>query len=478
MKRLLRLSYLIFAIALSFQVEALAHEYRGFSHSPDLDIDAEHVDVGDADSIKKMGIHLAKHLELIQNSVLSQPDQAKELVILGQRSRELGIFNNGEVYFILVNPEGYIVNHGLYPDLHFKKYFPSFELKDRNGVTTGTMQALLESKDPTCVDYHYDGQDRTVCAMGTEVFSAGGAVVNIMGFHHAKDDYSLIEKDNPNCNDPLYSLPVTAKQVNEEQNLESKEERLVEYVKALADRFKKRSGGIALQLFREDSALSFLAAGFVPDSTPEQVQSAERKLEERSIQIALRTTDCLGRGDYTEGSIYPFMFAPGNGTAVINGLDFHRYGLSTSLTDPDPIQCDGGNILDLVVNAVTNGTGDLAQLEEGNNGFVTYHWKDPARTDDANENYLEKLEVPGFSIKKSYVEVVNVTPPELAALGVPPLWRVVGSGIYLDDAEYCEGNKGGCTIAKTTGTPQSALLNLFVIASVFLPAVFLRFGKY
>ena len=104
-----------------------------------------------------MGIHLAKHLELIQDSVLSQPDQAKELVILGQRTRELGILNNGEVCFILVNPEGYIVNHGLYPDLHFKKYFPSFELKDRNGVTTGTMQALLESKDPMCVDYHYDG---------------------------------------------------------------------------------------------------------------------------------------------------------------------------------------------------------------------------------------------------------------------------------------------------------------------------------
>ena len=74
--------------------------------------------------------------------------------------------------------------------------------------------------------------------------------------------------------------------------------------------------------------------------------------------------------------------------------------------------------------------------------------------------------------------MIDVTPPELAALGVPPLWRVVGSGIYLDDAEYCEGNKGGCTIAKTTGTPQSALLNLFVIALVFLPAVFLRFGKH
>lgn len=476
MKRLLRFSYLLFAIALSFQVEALAHEYRGFSHGADLDINAGHVDVGDEDSIRKMALHMTKHIELIQDSNLSQPDQARELVILGQRTREPGVFNNGKVYSILVNPEGYIANHGLYPDLHFKKYFSSFELKDRGGATTGTMQALLESKDPTCVDYHYDGQDRTVCAMGTEVFSAGGAVANIMGFHHAKDDYSLIEEDNPNCNDPLYSLPVTAKQVNEEQDLESKEDLLVEYVKALADRFKKRSSGIALQLFREAPSLVLLAGGSVP-GTPEQVQSAERKLEERSIQIALRTTGCLGSGDYKEGSIYPFMFAPEDGTAVINGLDFHRYGLSTSLTDPDPIQCDGGNILEAFVNAATKGIGDLAELEEGNNGFVTYHWKDPARTDDANENYLEKLEVPGFSIKKSYIEVIDTTPPELAALGAPPLWRVVGSGIYLDNAEYCGENEGGCTIAETTGTPQSALLNLFVIASVFLPAVFLRFRR-
>ena len=469
--------YLFFSVAVgfSFQIETSAHEYRGYSHSPDLDINAEDIGVGDADSIEKMALHVAEHIALIQKDPSpSRPEQAKELVILAQRTREQGVFNNGEVYFILVNPEGYIVNHGLHPDLHFKRYLPSFEFRDRDGMTTGTMQTLLDSENPTCVDYHYDGQDRTVCAMGVEVFSAGGRTINVMGLHHAKDDYNLIERDNPNCNDPLFSLPVTAKQVDDEQNLQEKEELLVRYVKAVAEKFKERQGKIALQLFGEDPQLVLLATGGVPGSTPEQIQSAEEELEEVSVQIALRTTGCIGKGDYSEGSIYPFMLEPDEGLAVLNGLDFHLYGVSVSLTDPDPIQCDGANILEAFRNTVTNGSGDLADLAVGNNGFVTYHWDHPETLEDNNEDYLEKDEVPGFSIKKSYIEVVDATPPEFAALGAPPSWRIVGSGIYLDDAEYCKEDDEGCAIAPTANTPQSALLNLFLIVSVLFSAVFLR----
>ena len=310
--------------------------------------------------------------------------------------------------------------------------------------------------------------------MGVEVFSAGGRTINVMGLHHAKDDYNLIERDNPNCNDPLFSLPVTAKQVDDEQNLQEKEELLVQYVKAVAEKFKERQGKIALQLFGEDPQLVLLATGSVPGSTPEQIQSAEEELEEVSVQIALRTTGCIGKGDYSEGSIYPFMLEPDEGLAVLNGLDFHLYGVSVSLTDPDPIQCDGANILEAFRNAVTNGSGDLADLAVGNNGFVTYHWDHPETLEDNNEDYLEKDEVPGFSIKKSYIEVVDATPPEFAALGAPPYWRIVGSGIYLDDAEYCKEDDEGCAIAPTANTPQSALLNLFLIVSVLFSAVFLR----
>ncbi len=468
---------LFFALGVSFLfgTETSAHEYRGFSHSPDLDVNAENFVDGDEDSMekmKKMARHMAKHLALIQeDSSLSRPEQAKELVILGQRAREQGVFNNGEVYSILINPEGYIVNHGLYSDLHFSRYLSSFEFRDGSGMTTGTVQTLLDSEgeDPTCVDYHYDGQDRKVCAISVDVFSAGGRTINVTGLHHAKDDYNLVERENPNCDDPLFSLPVTAKQVNDEQDPEEKEGLLVQYVKAVAERLKARQGRIGLQLFEENPQLVSLITGLVPGSTPEQIQSAGEELGEKSVQIALSTTGCLAKGDYREGSIYPFMLDPVEGVATINGLDFHLYGLSISLTDPDPIQRDGANILEAFINATTNGSGDLADLAAGNSGFVTYHWDHPEIPDDNNEGYLERNEVPGFSIKKSYIEVVDVTSPEFAALGVPPSWRIVGSGIYLDDED-----DEGCAIAATANTPQSTLLNLFLIASVLFSAVFLR----
>ena len=474
--------YLFFSLAVgfSFQIEASAHEYRGHSHSPDLDIDAADVGVGDEDSMKKLALHFAEHLALIQeNPNLSRPEQAKELVILGQRARELGVFNNGEVYSVLVNPEGYILNHGLYPDLHFKRYFPSFEFRDGSDMRTGeAVQTLLDSEaeDPTCVNYHYDGQDRVACAVSVDVFSAGGRTINVMGFHHAKDDYNLIEKNNPNCDDPLFSLPVTAKQVDDEQDPQKKEELLVQYVKGLAEKFKERQGRITSKLLEDEDVLPLflLATGGVPGSTPEQIQSAGEELGEKSVQIALRTAGCIARGDYREGSIYPFMLDPVEGVATINGLDFHLYGLSISLTDPDPIQCDGTNILEAFLNAVTDGSGDVADLADGNNGFVTYHWDHPETLEDNNEGYLERNEVPGLSIKKGYIEVVDVTSSEFAALGVPPSLRIVGSGIYLDDAEYCKEDDEGCAIVATANTPQSALLNLVLIASVLFSAVFLR----
>ena len=471
--------YLFFSVAVgfSFQIETSAHEYRGFSHSPDLDIDSASVRVGDKDSIEKMARHLAKHIALIQeeDSNLSRPEQAKELVILAQRARETGVFSNGKVYSVLVNPEGYILNHGLYPDLHFKRYHPLFEFKDRDGMTTGTVRTLLDSgEDPTCVDYHHDGQDRTVCAVDTEIFSAGGRTINVMGLHHAKDDYDLIERDNPNCSDPLFSLPVTAKQVDDEQDPQEKEKLLVQYVKAVAEKLKARHGRIVLQLSRQYPKLSALAGGLVPSSTPEEIKSANEELREKSVQIALSTTGCLARGDYREGSIYPFMLDPVEGVATINVLEFHLYRLSVSLTDPDPIQCDGANILEAFLNAVTDGSGDVADLADGNNGFVTYHWDHPETPEDNNEGYLERDEVPGFSIKKGYIEVIDVTPPEFAASGAPPDWSIVGSGIYLDDAEYCKKDDEGCAIAANTNTPQSALLNLFLIVSVLFSAVFLR----
>ncbi len=471
-------AFFLVAVGFSFQTETFAHDFRGFSHSQDLDIDAEaeNVGVSDKDSIEKITLHLTKHIAMIHESDLSRTDKGKELVILAQRTRQPGIFNNGEVYSVLVNPEGYILNHGVHPQLHFKRYFPTYEFKDRDGSTTGTMQALLDRSEnpaPVCMNYHHDGQDRTLCAGGSYVFSAGGPVVFLVGFDHEENDDSLVRAVNPGCaaNEALYTLSVTAKQVNDEQDLQKKEDLLVQYVKAVAEKFKERTRQIALELFAEDASIFQIASGLVPGTTPEDIKAAEEEISLRSIKTQLRTTSCVISGDFRYGSIYPFSMKVNDGTVVINGLDVHLFGLSVSLTDPDPVQPDGGNILGAFRNAVTDGTGNLESLAEGNNGFVTYHWDNPETIEDNNEFFLEKGEVPGFSLKKGYIEVINATPPEFAAAGAAPDWEIIGSGIYLDDPE--DGDDG-CSIAATADTSRTTLLNLFLIMSVLFSAVLLR----
>lgn len=173
------------------------------------------------------------------------------------------------------------------------------------------------------------------------------------------------------------------------------------------------------------------------------------------------------------GSVYAFIMDPVRGVSFMNGLDFDLHGLSVSLTDPDPVQCDGASVLTAFQNAVTNGSGDLAGLANGNSGTVTYHWDNPTVDGDEVENFLAKGVVPGTSIKESYLEVVDIT-----GGFSQPVYLVFGSGIYLDsaDKETCESadDDGGCAIAATGSTHQGALLNLFLIASVLFSAVFLR----
>ena len=172
--------------------------------------------------------------------------------------------------------------------------------------------------------------------MATEVFSAGGRTISVMGLHHAEDNYNLIEKENPLCDDPLYRLSVTAKRVDDEQDPQEKEELLVQYVKEVAKKIQGTPGWDNIATTPKGPNLVSLASGLIPGATPEQIQSAEEELGEKSVEIALRTTSCIGGGDYSEGSIYPFMLEPEEGLAVLNGLDFHLYGVSVSLTDPGP----------------------------------------------------------------------------------------------------------------------------------------------
>lgn len=56
-----------FLAVFSFSAEAEAHEFRGRMHSTDLDIDARDITSGNAEDIKKLVLHVAKHYQLIED---------------------------------------------------------------------------------------------------------------------------------------------------------------------------------------------------------------------------------------------------------------------------------------------------------------------------------------------------------------------------------------------------------------------------
>lgn len=74
---------------------------------------------------------------------------------------------------------------------------------------------------------------------------------------------------------------------------------------------------------------------------------------------------------------------------------------------------------------------------------------------------FHKNSVPGLSIKKTCIQVIDITPRELAGL-LPPQYYIVGSGIYLDSAESCgkemtSKDDDGCAISAPSNTPRSVL---------------------
>ncbi len=172
------------------------------------------------------------------------------------------------------------------------------------------------------------------------------------------------------------------------------------------------------------------------------------------------------------------MMDPISAVVFFNGLDFDLHGLSAALDDPNPIQCDGANILSAFQNTLTNGSGNVEDdLKDGNSGTVIYNWNNPADPNDDVPDYLARGVVPGSSAKQSYLKVADIAPEWSRRREI---LMIFGSGFYLspDDVEKenCESadDDGGCAIAGTGGALQNILLNLFLVASVLLPAVFLR----
>lgn len=438
--------FLAFAIAFSFSIEADAHDYKGYTHSPNLDIDARDItDPGNAEDIRKLVLHIAKHTDLIEkDETLNRLDTARETSILSRRMREQGVFNNGDdIYLVKVtNRKAAVSSHGRYPDLFGWRYDSSEE--PLRTLLSGDVPEFSDGVEPECKEY--EGGNRVACSVKLE--TVAGSITYIAGFHHLEDDPVIIE---PACSSPALKLDTTAEDVETETDLEKKRDLLKLYV-----------GGV----IRAAERL------FFEKFTELQGEGVDLRSEEGLSELVARGLDeapCFARGDFRHGSIYPFIMEPVQGVSFINGLDFNLQGLSVSLEDPNPIPDDEGNVEKNVLEAfrktLTEGTGDLSKLVDGNNGFVKYHWDHPLKEDDQVEDFLERGVVPGTSVKESYIEA--------HALGRS--LYVFGSGIYLDsetgEAETDGGD--GCAIASADNALQNTFLSLFLTASVLFLAAFL-----
>ena len=446
---------LFFALALcfSFSIEVCAHDYERsdgkytYTHSNDIDVSAEDVEMAAAadkeEMTKKFLLHAVKHITLILDDPAfgdtTDPDRLKEIVIFAKAARDPGVFNHGDTYIIGITERGAVTNHSRYPQT----------LGNRYNLQTEPLNALVGagniSPDPVCTSYSYDGRERVACAIKSVTHQ--GVATNIAGFHHAESDLMA-----PDCS--ALKLRVTAEQVENETDLDKKRELLKGYVKSIIEVYR----GLTLSL----------ASGLIKEGVDPQSREFLLELSTRGAE----KVGCFRTPDFFHESIYTFvMLANEEGTVVVNGLDFNLNGLSASLTDPDPIRCDGANIVTAFLNALTDGSGNL---KDGNSAFVQYHWDNPVKKGDEVPDFLERGVVPGTSVKESYLEVENA----VEGLAPYPLYYIFGSGVYLDEAEKetCESadDDDGCSIAAVGGTHRSALLNLFVTASVLFSVVFLR----
>ncbi len=463
---------LFFALALcfSFSIQASAHDYersdgqKTYSHSEDINVSAEMVEMAaDADKeemTRKFLLHAVEHLKLIQEDTDLNEAEAQEIsretVIFAKAARDPGVFNNGDTYIIGVTARGATTNHGRYQYLYGSRY----DLQMEPVATLTGAGNISEGAGPECASYNLDGQSRTAC--GIKQNTPAGVITTIAGFHHAE---SILMP--PDCSS--LTLSVTAKQVEDETDLDTKKDLLKRYVKSIIAAYRTLQIEVGTAVLTED---------MLDPLTPEGQLAAIGRIYEKA--------GCFREEQFFYESIYAFIMDPVRGTSFMNGLDFNIHGLSVSLDDPNPIPYNDqgdieSNVLVAFQKALTNGSGDVGNdLASGSNAFVTYHWDNPLTEEDNVDNFLAMSVVPGTSVKESYLEVVDI------AAGTPasPIYFVFGSGIYHPESMMPEmpempemaedDDDDGCAIASADSAPQSALLNLFLVASVLFSVVFLR----
>ena len=424
---------LFFALGLvfSFSIEASAHE----GNHNDPAINAEMVVAESRTEVEAFLTHISNHLNEIGQSSSDLNEVSRNLVIFAREAREEGIWNDkDDMYVIGVFDNGYITNHGLHTNL----YGHRFDLS-----SPGTIKNLFDNATTTAPYCEQYNGTKWACAIKGD--TAGGTVTSIVGYNHASSDALP-----PDCSKLRPLTPgFTAVDVNASQDKDD----LKQYVKDIIETSVDLLTRIGTEAFME---------GISPLDPTMRAEFA-RFVGPRSLEEAA----CFSMAPFKDGSIYAFiMSADEDATVFLNGQSSDLNGLNSRLTDPmNP--ADKQDIAKLIRDAVTV-NGDLM---DGQGGFVDYHWLIPGDQPDPPDWFEQDPQVvPGMSLKTSYVEVRNTN---TSGFG-DPVFYIFGSGIYPPDMMADDDDDGACAIAGAGHTSQSALLNLFLIASVLFSVVFLR----
>ena len=443
---------LLFALGLvfSFSVDASAdHDGTGIA--------AGEVEPTSEEDVKAFLDHIIDyHDQVFSENADDANALPREVVIYNRDIRREGPYKNSQknMYSMGINERGVVTNHAGYPKL-FGYHFDS----DAEGsAVASTIQALIDGLSvdapPHCETYDTQNtQGRVACAK--KVKTLGGTVVTtIAGLHHAEDDSAF---SVPDCAE--FMLDTSAEDVFESQSDAS----LENYVKGVIGVFQRRMADITAEVFSD-------LAGEIPLAL-----SDPAKQEEIRLKIGARVFDkiaCFGSGDFEHENIYVFVMDANleASTVLFNGNNFDLNGASLELND-DSLPGDDKSIARLFNR----------ELGEGTSTYVNYRWDDPTTEADDIEGWFEMDSVPGTSCKRSYIELADLNAltaeavTKATGLPFPSPERpyIFGSGTYPGEGP-CSDDDDGCAIAGTGHTSQSALLNMFLIASVLFSAVFLR----
>ena len=438
-------------LVFSLSIEALG------SHGNGQGIKAEDVDPGDEPEMRMFLDHVVNYYNQVyaENTEGNVNSRSRALTIYARQLRQLGTYHHDDIYGIIINIQTMgVANHAKHPGLLGYKFNPD---------VAGALKALLDDSSLGMTNCERYGQNDGRVACATRIVSLIGQVAVIVGIHHTEDDAPF---ELPDCPALGFELETSAEDVYDDPT----EDNLKAYVKGVIGVTQKEMQDVTGVVIREN--LTLVQSAFTDPAAARELQA---KLSERfSERIA-----CYGGGDFKHGNIYIFIMSTDPaGTVLLNGNNSDLNGLNLEANDNE-LPGDDKSIAGLFRNALTGGSGEP---QAGQSATTCYRWDDPDDPDDTIPNWFEMGSVPGSSPKTSYIEVADLFEGyTIGGQSLPSQLLIFGSGIYPEDGVGncpdggdADDDDGACAIAGTSNTSQSALLNLFLIASVLFSVVFLR----